>query len=116
VLDAILLAPAHEYTTGEFRSVVGPNSVRVTPKGGSLIEDARHVGAANVESTAISTDSWLKSSVTVRHFKRRSFIRLSDTKSMLHTWLADSAARSGCRPPIGRLAFLRLRTVNPASV
>jgi hypothetical protein len=44
------------------------------------------------KSTAMSTLSWLKSSATVRYFRRRPPERLSLTKSMLQTSLTVRAS------------------------
>ncbi len=66
------------------------------------------------KSTAISTLSWLKSSATVRYFRRRPPERLSLTKSMLQTSLTVRASCSGTRSLTGRLPFLRRRTARLA--
>lgn len=62
------------------------------------------------------THSWLKSSATVKHLMRRPVLRLSLTKSMLHTSLTVVASCSGTRSLAGRLAFLRLRTAKLAAL
>ena len=67
------------------------------------------------QSTAMSTASWLKSSATVRHFKRLPLARLSPTKSMLHTSLTLVAMFSGVRSAGGLRTFLRLRTARLAA-
>src|SRR5690606_18000319 len=51
-------------------------------------------------STVMSTHSWVKSSATVRHFRRRPLASASLTKSMLHT-------RVGRRRRRQRLALAR---------
>ncbi|RYG55435.1 MAG: hypothetical protein EON56_05625 [Alphaproteobacteria bacterium] len=60
------------------------------------------------QSTETLTHSWLQSSATVRHLMRHPVLRLSLTKSMLHTSLTVLASCSGTRSLTGRLDFLRL--------
>ncbi len=60
--------------------------------------------------TAMSTHSWLKSSVTVRHWMRRPLAKLSLTKSMLHTSLTLRHSCSGTRSSFRRCLPRRLRT------
>ena len=68
------------------------------------------------QSTAMLTHLWLKSSATVRHLIRRPVLRLSLTKSILHTLLTQRATCSGTRSDAGRSTFLRLRTAKLAAL
>ena len=49
VLDPVALRPTHECATGEFRSVVRPDGLRIAAEVGSLIEDSGHVGSVHSE-------------------------------------------------------------------
>ena len=68
------------------------------------------------QSIEMLTHSWLKSSATVRHLLRRPVLRLSLTKSMLHTSLTPCASCNGTRSLATRLTFLRLRTARLAAL
>ena len=109
--------PCHECPAGELRAVVCAHGQRTAPEDGSLVEQPCDVLPRDAQSTEMLMHSpRLKSSATGKHLMRRPVLRLSLTKSMLHTSLTVVADCSATRSLAGRLTFLRLRTARLAAL